>query len=88
MADDADRSDGPIQAVIDAGRERAKRAMENERLRPIIQVLDDVRFGVCHFCESEIRPGNLFCPTDEIDPDESCAVMWEHQRKRREDMGL
>ena len=88
MADAADRSDERIQHAVDAGWERAKRAMENPRLRPIVQVLDNIRFGVCHFCESEIQPGHLFCPTDEVEPDGSCAVLWEHQRKRKEDMGL
>ena len=85
--DEADRAAPEIQRAIDEARARAKLALDNPRLRPIIQIFDGVRFGVCHYCETEIQPGHLFCPTDPIDPAESCAVMWEHERKRKEDMG-
>ena len=85
--DDADRSDDRIQRTVDEGRARAKLAMDNPRLRPIIIELDGTRFGVCHHCESPIHPGHLFCPTD-IEPDHSCAVEWEHERQRKEACGL
>ncbi len=88
MADDADRADGRIQEMIDDGRARAKLAMENPSLRPIIQVLDGTRFGVCHFCESPIIPGHLFCQTDTIEPEHSCAVEWEYERARKKALGL
>lgn len=51
MADDADRADGPIQQMIDAGRERARR--HAARQLPAI--------GVCHWCESPVDPGRTFC---------------------------
>lgn len=88
MADDADKAGPRIDDVISDGRARARRALENPSLRPIIQELDGVRFGVCHFCESPIQPGHLFCPVDTIEPEHSCSVLWEHTRKRKEDMGL
>ena len=86
--DDADRAGPVIQHVIDDARANAKRALDNPSLHPIIQVMDGIRFGVCHYCESEIQPGHLFCPNDPIDPAESCAVQWEHMRKRKEAMGI
>lgn len=85
MADDCDRADQRITDAVADGIAECRRAPS---LTPIIQVLDGIRFGVCHYCETEIRPGHLFCPTDAIDPDESCAVLWEHMRRRKEDMGL
>ena len=85
--DDADRAAPEVMAIVDAGIARAKYAMDNPRLRPIVQVLDGTRYGVCHYCQSEIMPGHLFCPTDTDEPEHSCAVEWEHERKRREDTG-
>jgi hypothetical protein len=87
LMDEADMADQHIQSAIDGGRARAKVAMGNPSLRPIIQVLDGTRFGICHYCESEIMPGHLFCPTDP-EPEHSCAVEWEHERKRKEASGL
>lgn len=87
MADDADIAEPYIQRTIDEERARAKWAMDNPRLRPIIQVIDDTRFGVCHYCQSEIMPGHLFCPTDIDEPEHSCALEWERERKRKEDLG-
>lgn len=84
MPDDADMSDGRIQDVVDAGIARAKYAVDNPRLRPIVLEMDGQRFGVCHHCESPIIPGHLFCP---IEDDYSCADAWEHERKRREALG-
>jgi len=88
MADVADRADPVIEHVIDDARARARFALDNPRLRPIIQVLDGVRFGICHYCESEIRPGNLFCDPDQEAPEHSCSVESEHERARKEAMGL
>lgn len=86
--DDADRAGPVIQSVIDDARANAKRALDNPSLRPIIMELDGVRFGVCHYCESEIQPGHLFCPNDPIDPAESCAVLLEHETRRKKELGL
>lgn len=87
MADDADMSDDRIQSAIDSGIARARNAMDNPSLRPIILEIDGVRFGICHYCESEIMPGHLFCPTDVDDPEHSCSVGLEHERRRREAIG-
>ena len=84
MADEADMSDARIQSAVDSGIARAKNALDNPRLRPIVLELDGQRFGVCHHCESQIIPGHLFCP---FDPDYSCADAWEHERKRKEALG-
>lgn len=90
MADDADMSDGPIQGTVDAGWERAKQALKNPSLMPIVQFLEDTtqRVGICHYCMSEITPGHLFCPVDEVEPDESCSVRWEHRQKQLKASGL
>jgi RNA polymerase-binding transcription factor DksA len=88
MADDADRAGDntdkfeadAIKAISDAAQRRT--------LIPIIQELDKTRYGVCHYCESAIKPGHLFCPTDEAEPDKSCAFEWEHERARKKDLGL
>lgn len=89
MADDADRAGPSIEAVVAAGRARAKHALDNPRLRPIVQVIEGTRHrvGICHYCESEITPGHLFCPTDPVEPEQSCAVVWEHERQRKEANG-
>lgn len=86
--DDADRAQPYIDDVITAGRARAEHAAKNHRLRPIIQEMDGQRFGICHHCESPVRPGHLFCPNDPVEPEHSCAVEWEHERQRKEAMGL
>lgn len=88
MTDVADRADPLIERTIDDARARAKFALDNPRLRPIVQELDGTRFGICHYCESPIRPGHLFCPTDTVEPENSCAVSWEHERERKEALGL
>lgn len=85
--DDADRAGPVIQHVVDDAMERARRALHNQRLQPIIQVLDGTRFGVCHYCESPIKPGQLFCDQD-MEPEHSCSVEWEHEMRRKKEMGL
>jgi len=62
-------------------------AARKPELRPIVLEMDGTRFGVCHYCESAITPGHLFCPAD-VEPEHSCSVEWEHTRKRREDSGV
>ena len=80
--DDVDRAAPDIQATVDDGIAQARRALGNPRLAPIVLELDGIRFGVCHYCETEIKPGRLFCDTDPIEPAQSCAVMWEYTRRR------
>lgn len=65
-----------------------RRELDNPRMAPIVQVLDGTRFGVCHYCESPIRPGNLFCEIYPEDPHHSCSAEWEHERQRKKAMGL
>lgn len=88
MTDDADRAQPNIENVIEDGRKRAERDFINSRLLPIIQEMDGVRFGVCHYCESEIAPGHLFCPADTEEPQYSCSIMDEQKRKRDRANGL
>lgn len=88
MSDAADDSDDKIAAMTERGLAQARRRMATRELMPIVQELDGTRFGVCHHCESPVRPGHLFCPADVVEPGQSCSVLWEHERKRREDMGL
>jgi len=71
--DDADCSDDKIDAFNAVGIERCRRALRQPQLIPV---------GVCHYCESTVAPGQLFCAVDEIDPDQSCAVQWEYERQR------
>lgn len=72
MADDADSSDSKIEAVQTYGIEAARAALRTPKLLPI---------GVCHYCESPVAPRHLFCPVDEIEPDQSCSILWEFQQK-------
>lgn len=37
--------------------------------------------GVCHWCESPAAPGRVFCSKE-------CSDDWDHDRRRRKDMGL
>lgn len=88
MADDADRAGDNTDKFEAAAIKAISGAAKHRDLRPIIQVLDGKRFGICHYCESPIRPGNLFCDPDREEPEHSCSVESEHERKRKEAMGL
>lgn len=88
MADDVDRAGPVIQNVVDDGIARVRRALDSSRLTPIVQDLDGMRFGVCHYCESPIRPGNLFYEKYKEDPPHSCSAEWERERQRMKDSGL
>lgn len=57
MADEADMSDGRIQQMIDDGIARARRT----KVKSLIAI------GVCHWCESPVAPGRLFCDKDCLD---------------------
>jgi hypothetical protein len=72
--DDADRSDGKVEALSLIGVEAARKALQRPQLLPI---------GACHYCGSGVAPKHLFCPTDEIEPEQSCAIQWEHEQKCR-----
>lgn len=87
MSDAADDSDGKIEAMTEMGVARIRSIMATRDLMPIVLEMDGIRFGVCHFCETEVQPGHLFCPTDVVEPEQSCVVLWEHARKRRKATG-
>ena len=88
MSDAADDSDAKIHNLVVLGIEKAERDAVKTRLLPIILELDGNRWGVCHWCESDIAPGHLFCSKDPNDPGMSCSESLEHEHKRRRDQGL
>lgn len=71
MADDADRADKRITDTVDDGIAAARHAMSNS-LKAC---------GVCHFCESPISTGRVFCSTE-------CCEDWRHEQERRKALGL
>lgn len=71
MADDADRADDRIEHMIADGIARAKREMD--RSLPSI--------GVCHWCESPVGAGRIFCSKE-------CSEDHEHESVRRKASGL
>lgn len=89
MADEADRSAPYIEAVEHDGLARARAAIANPRLKPIIQRIEGSthRVGLCHYCQSNIAPGHLFCHVDKDEPEQSCSVQWEYEDARRRDQG-
>lgn len=68
--DEADRADDRIQHMIDDGLARARARME--RSLPSI--------GVCHWCESPVGAGRIFCSKE-------CSDDHEHERLRRKANG-
>lgn len=87
MSDDADRA-GDNTDKFEADAIHAVQAAAKRRsLIPIIQEMDGVRFGVCHYCESPIKPGHLFCQIDTEEPDKSCAFEWEREQEARKRNG-
>lgn len=81
MGDVADDSDQRIMDSVNEGISRARRALNTQRLTPIIQELDGMRFGVCYWCESPIRPGTLFCCKE-------CGDDYSYEKQRHKDMGV
>jgi len=69
--DDADRADKRITDTVDDGLAAARRALTNNLSA----------CGVCHWCESPITTGRVFCSTE-------CCKDYEHERQRRKDLGL
>lgn len=88
MSDCADNSDDKIEAAIAIGRAKAEQDALNFKLKPIIIVENSERYGVCHWCESPITPGHLFCEKDPHDPGMCCSESWDHQEKRLKALGL
>lgn len=71
--DDADRCDKRITDTIDEGILAARRAL---------RAADNMKaIGVCHWCETPITTGRVFCSTE-------CCRDYEHERKRRRELGL
>lgn len=88
MADCADNSDDKIEAAVVAGRAKAERDHMNSRLRPIVyEEGGKIVCGLCHWCESPIKPGNLFCERDPNDVGMCCSESLDHDNKRRKDTG-
>lgn len=71
MADDADRADERITDTVADGVSVARRTLQNS-LRAV---------GVCHWCESPVTTGRVFCSTE-------CCKDYDHERQRRKDLGL
>lgn len=71
MADDADRSDQRITDTVEDGIFAARRALSNSL----------TAIGLCHWCESPITNGRVFCSTE-------CCRDYEHERQRRKDIGI
>lgn len=69
--DDADRSDQRIEDAITEGIYRA-------RAKPVVGLN---AIGVCHWCESPVGAGRVFC-SDE------CRDDHRHEEERRKAMGL
>lgn len=88
MADIADNSDEKVLAFAEVGIEAARRNSINNRLRPIIFQDEGSYYGICHWCESPIKPGNLFCEKDPNDPGMCCSESLDHEMKRRRDTGV
>ena len=88
MSDAADVSDPLINNMVVLAMEKAERDAVNSRLLPVVFELDNERWGVCHWCESDITPGQLFCPKDPQDTGMCCSQAWDHDHKRRKDLGL
>lgn len=71
IMDDADRSDQRIADTVDDGIHAARRALNNSL----------AAMGLCHWCESPIATGRVFCST-------SCHADWQHERDRRKALGM
>jgi hypothetical protein len=70
MADDADIADSRIENMIADGLARARLALE--RQLPAV--------GSCHWCDSVVAPGRVFCSKE-------CSDDHEHDRLRRKAAG-
>lgn len=73
--DDADRSDSDqrITDTVDDGIAAARRALAAGNSLCAI--------GICHWCETPIKTGRVFCSTP-------CSDLWQHEQDRRKAMGL
>jgi hypothetical protein len=88
MADIADNTDPYINNVIVAGIQRSTEALTRNKLTPIVFVEDGNRYGVCHWCESTIQQGHLFCIKDPRDSGRSCSEEHDHEQRRMKELGL
>ena len=87
MADDADHAGDNTEKFEADAIKAVQAAAQRRTLIPIIQEMDGTRFGICHCCESPIKPGHLFCHTDEAEPDKSCSCEWDKLQAARKRNG-
>lgn len=71
MSDAADRAGPRIEHAVADGINDARRALASQSLAAI---------GVCHWCESPVASGRVFCSPD-------CRDDWQHDHDRRRAMG-
>ena len=72
MADDVDRATDHIERIEAARQAAFKLAAESRALVPC---------GICHWCESPISTGRIFCA------DDSCATDWQRDQDARRRAG-
>ena len=69
--DEADRADKRITDTVEDGINASRRSLNNS-----------LKYcGICHWCESPLATGRVFCSTE-------CCKDYEHERQRRKDLGL
>lgn len=68
MADDVDRASDHIERTEAARKTAYEQAAQCRALMPC---------GVCHWCESAVGAGRIFCP------DGSCATDWQRDQDAR-----
>lgn len=71
MSDDADRADQRITDTIEDGVAASRRALGNSL----------AACGCCHYCESPVRAGMVFC-------NKTCLDDWQHEQDRKKALGL
>lgn len=71
--DEADMADKAIEQQIASGIARAHKEADKPQSLPYI--------GVCHWCESPVGAGRIFCSKE-------CSDSHTHEAKRRRECGI
>lgn len=87
MADCADNTDEKIAVTVALGRAKIEWEIANNKLKPVVFEDENGMHGVCHWCDSTIQLGQLFCTKDPHDDGMCCSESWDHDHKRRKDTG-